>query len=225
MTHLRKQNWIFSCGCRGRRGGWLPAGVAVLCAVAAMSSARAEIVTHNGLSAAPSHPFGTDEVDVTFVSDLFPDPGVLGVSLAFSENATHSFIYAYEPPEPPLLFIDFTVANTTGVAWTGFEIVLVAGDYFGVTGFGVLARTDDPAVKIVTTDDDIFFGSDDDITLPDRRSSGTAPLRCCRSHSMHWSTPVRYSRWPSSSMMSVPSTQASPWLKHRHPFRLPVPLS
>ena len=98
MNSFREQNRISSCGCRGRRGGWLAAGVTVLCAVAAMSPARAEVVVHNGLSGAPSHPFGTDEVDVTFISDLFAGAGVLGVSLAFSENATHSFIYAYEPP-------------------------------------------------------------------------------------------------------------------------------
>jgi len=141
--------------------------VAVFCLLGLLRPAVVEagVTSHNGSSAAPSNPTGTDSVPVVFVGDAEAATGFLVVAIAFFDNVTHTFDYSFESPEPPVLFVDFAVVNNTTEAWTSYGLSMSGVDFFGLVDpppytRGDLATAVDPIDTFIPDSDEIFMGID-----------------------------------------------------------------
>lgn len=128
---------------------------AVVLVTLACGSVGADVVFHNGSVASG----GTNAVQIDFFTDS-PD-GALFAATNFRENATLIHQYAYQPPvEPPVLFFELAVRNSTDIAWKDFHVDLFGADFFGFNvGFpgGPLAREVDPVVREGIGPEDILF--------------------------------------------------------------------
>lgn len=144
-----------------------------LAALLGPAVAQAGITSHNGSSVAPSNPTGTDSVPVTFLGDAEAAPGFLVVAINFFDVVTHTFDYSFESPEPPVLFVDFAVVNSTSQAWTSYGLSLSGVDFFGLVdpppySRGDLAQAVNPIDTFIPDSDEIFMGIDSgtyDITV------------------------------------------------------------
>ncbi len=114
-------------------------------------AAQADVTFHNGFGA-----LGDESVQVDFAFDS-ATPGVLGTAINFRDNESHLFLYDYEPPaEPPVFLVEFAIVNDTASAWTDFHVDLVGGDIFSLAGD--LAREINPAVEDGVGSGDVFVG-------------------------------------------------------------------
>ena len=139
--------------------------VGVLVGLLLCSTARADVVVHNGSVASG----GTGEVQIDFFSASVD--GGLFAATNFRENVTHTFEYDYEPPiEPPVLFFQLAIRNSTDIAWKDYHIDLTGADFFGFSDFpdpAELVPEINPVVFEGTGNDEILFrtAGDNQVTV------------------------------------------------------------